>query len=1106
MLLTQLKKYTSPNTRFESITLESISQKFKESPARITGLWGGSKAFLIAHLFETLHVSTLVVAPEEDEAEGLSQDLTFLLNENDSPASFDMSKPGGGREDRSYKIREKSQKVYYLPPREEIEDSKDFVSSEIEELRITALHSLNKGGSRDNPASPSIIVTSSRSLEQKIIPPEVLRIEKKGVLSRDRFVSQLAEMGFERVSTVQVFGEMSVRGGILDIFPFQAEYPFRIEFMGEHVETIRTFDPITQRSLQSIDSIQILPFLEKVVSSPDSEMENEFESGSALLDCLPEESLLLETEDDKIWTLERPNREGSDGEKCQSEFDFGIKSIPPYFGNLTHFRNQIDGWAENGLTPILLAENDWERSRLLEIFHPDSGLNILIGVLREGFLWEEMGIVLLTTYELYGRIRKSRGAARREPADGIPIEDLLSLRPRDFVVHVDYGIGQFMGVEKVVVGATRMGQSYTTDCLLIRYAEGDKVLVPIERMHRVQRYVGSSENPPRLTRLGTGQWERVKKRVKSSIIEMTDELIKLYAVRKSENGFSFSDDTPWQKELEASFPYEETMDQIKAVEMIKEDMESKKCMDRLVCGEVGYGKTEVALRAAFKAVMDHKQVAMLVPTTILADQHIKTFQNRLVRFPIRTEVLSRFKSPKEQKEIIQDLEVGKVDVLIGTHRLLSKDLKFKDLGLLIIDEEHRFGVKQKEKIKEMKKTVDCLALSATPIPRSLYMSLSGLRDIVTLSTPPQGRLAVHTDISTWDDDLLVRTIEKEVGRGGQVFFVHNRIETLNTIAQTLNSLLPQTPISIAHGQMNERELERVILNFISGITSVFVTTAIIEAGMDFPNANTIIINRADRFGLAQLHQLRGRVGRSKQKGYCYLLVPRRITQEARKRLAAIRSYTELGSGYKLALRDLEIRGAGNLLGPQQHGHVARVGFDLYCRLLEEAVKEIKVGAGLKPVTTEEREVTLQLDEEARIPEEYVEDSYQKVALYKRLLDLHNVDGLRDIEEEMRDRFGPLPKPCQTLFQTVALRILARKAMVQTITIRGRKVEMDFYPEWKWTRKGIEDLVRETHFSIEFYRVKGFGIRFQTDKVDRYKKAKTLLETIVSLPLERSDNV
>jgi transcription-repair coupling factor (superfamily II helicase) len=576
---------------------------------------------------------------------------------------------------------------------------------------------------------------------------------------------------------------------------------------------------------------------------------------------------------------------------------------------------------------------------------------------------------------------------------------------------------------------------------------------------------------------------------------MADELIKLYAVRKSENGFSYSHDTPWQRELEVSFPHEETMDQIKAVELIKGEMESNKCMDHLVCGEVGYGKTEVALRAAFKAVMDHKQVAMLVPTTILADQHIKTFQSRLARFPIRTEVLSRFKSSKEQKEVIRDLEAGKVDVLIGTHRLLSKDLKFKDLGLLIIDEEHRFGVKQKEKIKEMKKTVDCLALSATPIPRTLYMSLSGLRDIVTLSTPPLGRLAVHTDISVWDDDLLVRTIGKEVERGGQVFFVHNRIETLNVVAQILKSLLPQISIGIAHGQMDERKLESVILNFINGKTSVLVTTAIIEAGMDFPNANTIIINRADRFGLAQLHQLRGRVGRSNQKGYCYLLIPRRITQEARKRLAAIRSYTELGSGYKLALRDLEIRGAGNLLGPQQHGHVAKVGFDLYCKLLEEAVQEIKVGAGLRPAPSEEKEVTLHLDEEARIPEAYVEDSYQKVALYKRLLDLSHVDGLLDIEEEMRDRFGPLPQPCKTLLQTVALRILARKAMVQTITIRGRTVEMEFYPDWTITRKEVEKLVRRTPFSIEFFERNSSGIRFQTDPGKKLEKTKTLLQNL-----------
>ncbi|MCH7761203.1 transcription-repair coupling factor [candidate division TA06 bacterium] len=1048
MLLTQLL-----NQRIQQIHRISrnhpwtiLLYKLKEGPIRVSGLSGGSKALLIAHLFESLKIPTLVVTHDEEEAEGLSQDLASLLNEIDS-SRFSVNT---------------SAKIHYLPPREE--SSEDSIPSpEIEELRITALHSLSQ------PDSGILIITPSKAIEQKLTPPEILKVQKGGILSRDKLLSQLVEMGFERVSSVQVYGEMSVRGGILDLFPFQVKYPYRIELFGDQVESIRTFNPITQRSIQSIEKVQILPFLEK-------------EGDGKLIDCFPEESLFICERDNGQLTIDHPNRDVQ-SPKSEFQFHFETQTQSSYFGDLPRFRKDIEEWADRGITPIFLADNEWERERFKEIFPHESGLKILIGSLREGFFWEEMGIALTTGHDLFGRDRRR---LPKVPQEGIPIEDLLALRPKDYVVHIDYGIGQFEGIQKVKIN------SRETDCLLIRYAGGDKLLVPIEKMHRVQRYSGSSELSPPLTRLGTGHWERLKKRVKSSLREMADQLLKLYAIRKSEEGFAFSPDTSWQRELEASFPFEETEDQVKAVELIKKDMESKECMDRLVCGEVGYGKTEIALRAAFKAVMDHKQVALLVPTTILAEQHYKTFQNRLQRFPIRTEVLSRFKHPREQKKVLRDLAEGKVDILIGTHRILSRGLQFHDLGLLIIDEEHRFGVKQKERLKEMKKTVDCLALSATPIPRTLYMSLSGLRDMVTLSTAPQGRLAIQTEVSPWDPNRVVQAIEREVERGGQVFFVHNRIETLDGVARTLKTLLPHIPLSIAHGQMPERELEKVILNFMNGETPLLVTTAIIEAGMDIPNANTILINRADRFGLAQLHQLRGRVGRSSRKGYCYLLVPKRVTQDARKRLAAIRSYSELGSGFKLALRDLEIRGAGNLLGSEQHGQIARVGFDLYCRLLEAAVRELKPGS---VPSQDEVEVTFHLDEEARIPEDYVEDSYQKVALYKRLLDLHDLKGLQDLEEELRDRFGPLPQPCQTLLQTVALRILAQKAMVRTITFRNRSVELEFTPDQKMTKKGVEKLVRRTPFSIEFFDRKGIGIRFQTDLKKRYEKAKALLQSM-----------
>ncbi len=708
-------------------------------------------------------------------------------------------------------------------------------------------------------------------------------------------------------------------------------------------------------------------------------------------------------------------------------------SPPESFGRkIDLWREYLRGLALRGLDVVVFCDNEGQRTRLHELLvEEEIAVRLVLGVISAGFLLEEAGLAALTDHEFFGRPRR-RARARRFRS-GFGLKELRTLKPGSFVVHVEHGIARYLGLSRLEVNG------HLTDVAQLEYQGSDKLYVPVDQLGLIQRYSSEEGKTPALSRLGGTGWAKTKSKAKKAIQEIAGELVRTYALRKAHPGHAFGPDTPWQRELEGSFPFEETPDQLKAVEATKTDMETPTPMDRLICGDVGYGKTEVAVRAAFKAVMDGKQVAMLVPTTILAEQHFNTFAERFRDFPLRVDMLSRFRTPKERAAILEKAAAGTLDMVIGTHALLGKGTRFKNLGLIVVDEEQRFGVAHKEKLKRLRANVDVLTLTATPIPRTLNLSLLGVRDITVIQTPPEGRMSVQTEIAEFDRELIQEALLREADRGGQSFFVHNRVESIHTMAVFIQKLCPQLRVAVAHGQMAERQLEKVMHDFVEKRIDVLVATMIIENGLDIPSVNTMVVNRADAFGLSQLYQLRGRVGRSVQKAFCYFLVPANtaLTENAMKRLRAIAEFDELGSGFALAMRDLEIRGAGNILGREQSGHIVSVGFEMYVRLVEEAVRE------LKGLPTEERpEPRLTTDVDAYLPDDYVEDAEEKVAFYKRLADASDPDEIRALEEELRDRFGRLALPAEALFQLRRLRLLGGMAGVSSIWLRGNKIDFE----------------------------------------------------------------
>jgi transcription-repair coupling factor (superfamily II helicase) len=991
--------------------------------------------------------------------------------------------------------------VSFYPPREGFGEAEPHM--EIAGERVETLERLNRGGIR-------ILVTTVRALLERTRMPRALRelrIElRKGDTRRPQdLVAHLEAIGFERVPMVDDVAQFSLRGGILDVYSFGMPEPVRAEFWGDEITDLRAFDLDSQRSTRELENALVLP-----VDGHVDEDAGEFERLPVTSLFPPDTVLLLppathvEPEFRRTWDeaahhIDLARRRGDDvpsrGELYE-EPESAIESLGQ-FGTVVFtspdvavpevsfpFRppEQINRDVKllarvvrDGTPTVILCDNEGQVERLDELLAERGGgpspAALSVGVLGGGFIIPpgavqtteaSRGLRLLTDHEIFRRERRIRRARRY--TTGIAA-DTLSLRVGDYVVHLEHGVGIYRGIETIFVGQS------TIEAAVVEYEGGDRLNVPLYRIDQLERYrsagdLSSDNPPPRLHKLGGRRWAAQRERTRTAIREMTAELLDLYARRKVAGRPPHVPDTPWQRQLESSFLFEDTPDQRKATTEVKQDMEGGRPMDRLLVGDVGYGKTEVAVRAAFKAIQSERQVAVLVPTTILADQHARTFTERLADFPIRVAMLSRFQSPKEQQAVLQEAAEGTLDIVIGTHRLLSADVKFRRLGLIVVDEEHRFGVKHKEALKQLKLDTDVLTLTATPIPRTLHMSLAGLRDMTLMQTPPRDRSPVITYVEPWDDGLIEEGISRELDRGGQVFFVHNRIETIEAIADHVRRVVPRARVAVGHGQMRERQLEDVMHRFVSGDVDVLVSTLIVESGLDVPNANTMFVNRADHLGLAQLYQLRGRVGRSHRRAYCYLVVPETgVDEDSERRLKVLEHHTELGSGYRIALKDMELRGAGNILGAEQSGFVQHVGFDLYLRMLDEQVRRVMLGEDAPRVIPSE----VSIDVPNFLPDDYVTEQDAKLDIYRRLSrveDQSEVDALRD---ELRDRFGPPPPPAVAMLSLAALRILGGRLGVEGILVRGNEARVNFRDTAIPRMKGISAAFNEVQFQAEVRR-------------------------------------
>lgn len=1180
------------------ISLQSLSTR--SSARLVTGLEGSQRSFLIAALFAGAPAASLVLTADMARAEKLFEEIKGFL-----PAS----------------------EVFLFPPKdffyygEVLTQSKEILQQRLKVLEKLALK------------ERIVVIAPVSALLSKLTPAASwnklqLQIKAGTRIEWKSFLEKLVEMGYERTELTESEGSFSVRGDIVDIFPFYTPWPVRISFFDDEVETLRYFHPESQRSLEPVDSLAILPAREVILSREAlqrgrkilwEEMERAvtqlknkkqeeaanrlrtrvenhlarlenigyfegveqyisyfYPEAAALTDYFPENGLLFwddpETVVSEAESLLKELREYQAGLLLQgdilpgqAEVCWNLKEIlqrsnlnlialtaftrtipyvritdstniqarhlPSFMGRLDLLQEELKSWWSNGYEVFLICEGKKraaEMERLLkehglgvsyvgehqaflrmsgsekELFLDKKGeiivfpgekaketqkmeksVKIALGRLENGFVIPSLKLVIIIDRDILPAHRKKkRWTAVREKSS---LRELQELKAGDLVVHEQHGIGRYMGMRTMEVdGVTR-------DYLYIKYAGEDKLYLPVEQIDALQRYVGGDGRPPKLSSLGGQEWNRIKNRVKASVQELARDLLSLYAAREAVQGYSFSPDHPWQAEFEERFPYEETQDQLRAIQEVKADMESSRPMDRLLCGDVGYGKTEVALRAAFKAVTDGKQVAFLVPTTILAQQHYENFVERFKGFPVKIELLSRFRSPGEQKRVIKGLKAGVIDIVVGTHRLISKDVVFKDLGLLIIDEEHRFGVRHKEKLKMFRQEVDVLSMTATPIPRTLHMALSGARDLSIIDTPPENRYPVQTYVVEYSDNLIKEAIQRELNRRGQVYFIYNRIQTIEKWAARLRELIPEAKIVVAHGQMPEQELSEVMHKFLHGEYDILVSTTIVEAGLDIPNVNTMIVYDADYFGLAQLYQLKGRVGRSNRLAYCYLTYRKDkvMTEDAVKRLQAIKEFTELGSGFKIALRDLEIRGAGNILGPEQHGYMMAVGYELYCRLLEQAIEMMK---GKKSEAPKEFEPKIDLNVNAFLPSSYVPNQQQKIELYRRIATLENKEEIEDMAAELRDRYGHLQPPVENLLLVVRLRQLAREKGVESIEQQKTQTMIRFKADREFQSEQLWELVNRHRRNLSLHAGKNVSIKIR----DFYGEEKDYLKFLIQV--------
>jgi transcription-repair coupling factor (superfamily II helicase) len=996
---------------------------------------------------------------------------------------------------------------YLYPQKEALPYEESEPHLEIGGLRVEAVEALFSG-------RVQVIVTTPRALQERVpIPSRLAELRQTlrvgDSISFSELPTALEARGFERVPLVEEVGQFAVRGGILDVFSVAAGDPVRIEFWGDEIVSIRHFEVLDQRSTVEVPETHVLPTDFHRVA-----VDGEETVARSLAELLPADAVIaslgaidLREDAERTWSrvvalYESLVESGSHPVEPNALFVApnelialldsrarlelvpepdvtpALESAPPAEVNrdMARLEAYLREGTATGRKTLLLCDNDGQLQRLEAILGGAGGIppgtRLGLGALSSGFELSccDPPLRVLNDHEVFRRARRVRRSRRFRGA--VAIESLAQLTPGDYVVHMDHGVGCFKGLEHIDVVGQEM------EALAIEY-EGSEILrVPVYRLDLVERWVGETDEskPPKLHRIGGKRWKKIRQKAEQAIEDMTVELLELYARRQTAEGFAFSPDTHWQMEMESSFLYDDTPDQRQAVEDVKRDMEGKRPMDRLLCGDVGYGKTEVAIRAAFKAIQDGKQVVVLAPTTILVEQHRHTFAERLADYPVRIGALSRFRTPKQQKEILAGLADGKIDIVIGTHRLLSGDIVFRDLGLLIVDEEQRFGVKHKERLKNLRASLDVLSLTATPIPRTLYLSLSGIRDLSLIRTPPRDRMPIFTNLLTWSDQLIADALHRELDRGGQTFFMHNRLDTIYTIAEEVRTLVTEARVEVAHGQMNPGDLDEVMRAFVDGEIDVLVCSSIIENGLDVPNANTLIVDRADRFGLAQLYQIRGRVGRSDRRAYCYLLVPEDVSEEAERRLRVLEHYTELGSGYSVALRDLELRGAGNLLGADQSGFAQQVGLDAYMRLLRKTIARIEK----REEAVDRPDPEVSLSGGAFLPDSYVADSSQKLHLYRRL---SKVVGLTEIESmrlELADRFGPLPTEVERLMDATILRVLGRDVGVARILVRAGSARVTFRDDVVPMMSVLEEPLRQRRTQVEIRRIHPLSLRLEHD--------------------------
>lgn len=1122
-------------------------------PVEIDGLSSSSKAYFYNAIYEGLEKSVVVITPSDLEAKNVYEDLNLYLNN-----------------------------VYYFPAKEVVFYNIDAISGDLRWARLNVIKEILS-------KKKNIVVTSVDAFTNQYTPRNLflehsinLKIGKQ--VDFNELSKLLVESGYQRTDMVEGKGEFSVRGGLLDVFPPDSVYPYRIELFGDEIDSIRTFNTESQRSIDKVKTLSIFPakeiitneeiknyaieninenlnealeknkdknIKEKLTSIVNKNLEELKQTGSfetidsyiplfyketeSLFDylngyifildekvrslgkldstylefmenysiflergdILPKQGELLINKDELVEKFEKNvdivlqeiYKEGS-FLKSFNKLEIQASELTGYQGQLDLLINDILSKKKEGYRTIILSGTKARGERLVDTLR-DRGIEsvykdkidditegevvITYGNSLKGFECKQYKICVISDKEVFGESKRKLTKKRSKKKGVSKIKSFAELKPGDYVVHVNHGVGVYKGIKQIEVGGHRR------DYLDIEYDKGDKLYVPVEQLDLVQKYIGSEGKNPKVNKLGGSEWQKAKAKVKKSINEIAQDLVKLYATRTAIKGHKFSKDTQWQRQFEDEFPFQETPDQLTSIEEIKKDMESDKVMDRLLCGDVGYGKTEVAMRAAFKAVMDGKQVAFLVPTTILAEQHYKNMVKRFSDFPVKIDMISRFRSAKEQKATLKAVKEGNVDILIGTHRLVSKDIEFKDLGLLIVDEEQRFGVTQKEKIKNLKKNIDVLTLSATPIPRTLHMSLTGARDISVIETPPEERYPIQTYVVEENDQLIRDAIMREIGRGGQVYFVYNRVEDIERIANYVKGLVPESKVAVVHGQMTERELEKEMISFMAKEYDVLVCTTIIETGIDIPNVNTIIVYNSDKMGLSQLYQLRGRVGRSNKIAYAYLLYTKDkvLTEVAEKRLKALKDFTELGSGFKIAMRDLEIRGAGNMMGSAQHGHMATVGYDLYCRMLEDTIKLIKGEIDKEPIET-----TIDLRIDAYIPSSYIEDEIQKIEVYKKIAAIENINEYEDVKEELIDRYSNIPDSVYNLMDIAYIKSRANLISIEEIKEVNDEILFKFAKDYDGYKNIFHILLSDYKNNVLLKFGDNPEFRFNTKEVKR----------------------